>query len=135
MLCSVLHGSCCHSVSDRTCVWWVLALLTPRRRSRATMFRATTSALMFRASAVCLEQETWRENGITYLQYLNIATETLHSVVKPRAAAKYTKFSQVGYHAQELDASVGVTNVKKVIPAEVSEMGRLGPMVKPTTSS
>jgi hypothetical protein len=99
------------------------------------MFRATTSALMFRASAVCLEQETWRENGITYLQYLNIATETLHSVVKPRAAAKYTKFSQVGYHAQELDASVGVTNVKKVIPAEVSEMGRLGPMVKPTTSS
>jgi hypothetical protein len=134
MLCSACTA-CFGIVCLAAHVIMVLASLTQSNRSRATMFRATTSALMFRASAVCLEQETWRENGITYLQYLNIATETLHSVVKPRAAAKYTKFSQVGYHAQELDASVGVTNVKKVIPAEVSEMGRLGPMVKPTTSS
>merc|ERR1711991_399433 len=92
---------------------------------QVAMFRATSAALMFRSSAVLLEQESWRDNKVTYLQYLNVCTETLHSVLKPAAAAKYKKFSEVGYQSQDV-----VLTVRQDVPKNTEEFGRFGPATK-----
>ena len=87
------------------------------------MLRVTSSALMMRASGVLREQENWRDSKITYLQYLNVCTETLHSVLKPKAAQKYAKFSVVGHGAQEID-ELGLVNPKEGIPAHTADYGK-----------
>jgi hypothetical protein len=88
-----------------------------------TMLRATSTAMMLRATAVRREQETWRDHKITYLQYCNVATETLHAVLKPKAAGKYNKFSQVDYRAQMVDSS-GIVIPRDDIPNTTASFGR-----------
>jgi len=90
------------------------------------MLRATPAAMMLRATSMLREQETWRDHKVSYLQYLNVCTETLHSVVKAKSAAKYTKYSVVGYQAQVMDQS-GQIIIKENVPALSSDYGKAAP--------
>ena len=97
------------------------------------MFRATGTAMMFRASAVLREQETWRDQGITNLQYLNVCTETTYACLKSEFAAKHGKWNTVAHRAQQLDDS-GVVETITTIPSETAEYGKKGPKAAATSS-
>lgn len=71
-----------------------------------------------RRSQICLS--SWRDQGISYLKYLNICTDALHSTVKESRAAKYTKFSNPGYLAQESDGQ-GTFVKREKVPDHVSK--------------
>lgn len=63
----------------------------------------------------------WREQGISYLKYLNVCTEAVHATVKEgKAANKYTKFSAPGFQAMELDPT-GVYVKREKVPDHVSK--------------
>ena len=68
---------------------------------------------MFRRSTVALST-AWRDQGISYLKYLNICTDALHSAVKEKSAPKYVKFSVPNYITQEADGAGGFVKVEKV---------------------
>ena len=63
---------------------------------------------------------TWREQGISYVKYLNITTETLHTIVKDSRRTKYEKFSTPGYVSQEPDGQGTFQKITKV-PAEIKD--------------
>lgn len=63
---------------------------------------------------------SWRDQGITYLKQLNVATEELHKCVSESKAAKYTKFSQPGYCAFQADNQGLFVKFDKV-PSEPEE--------------
>uniref|UniRef100_A0A7S1W2R5 Uncharacterized protein n=1 Tax=Neobodo designis TaxID=312471 RepID=A0A7S1W2R5_NEODS len=90
------------------------------------MFRATGTAMMFRASAVLREQEGWRDQGITYLQYLNTCTEATLACLKPQHAGKAGKWATVGYHAQEMD-DAGVMQPVEKVPNTTDKYGKNPP--------
>lgn len=83
------------------------------------MLRRTVVAQFTKRSPVLLEQEGWREH-ISYVKYLNICTTSLHKVLKDKPAAKYQRFSNPGYMAQEPDGSGSFRPIVKV-PATVQE--------------
>jgi hypothetical protein len=84
------------------------------------MVRARSQQKMMRRSTVFLSN--WREQGITYLKYLNVCTDALHSTVKEgKAAAKYTKYSAPGFQAMELDSATGLFVKREKIPEEISK--------------
>ncbi|KPA79915.1 hypothetical protein ABB37_04973 [Leptomonas pyrrhocoris] len=56
----------------------------------------------------------WRDQGISYVKYLNVCTETLHMTVKEKAQGKYSKFSSPNYVAIKSDSAGGVEEVNKV---------------------
>ena len=60
-----------------------------------------SAALFMRPTAVLAC--TWRDHGISYTQYLNIATEALHSCTTETGALKFKKFSEVTFQAQTPD--------------------------------
>ncbi|KEG10015.1 hypothetical protein DQ04_04301050 [Trypanosoma grayi] len=63
---------------------------------------------------------TWREHGISYLKYLNVCTETVHSAVKESRRAKYERFSKPGYVAQRPDGAGGNETINKV-PSQTTD--------------
>ncbi len=78
---------------------------------------------MVRPTAVRLAEgggAGWREQGISYLKYLNICTESLHRAVKPAKQAKYQRFSIAAYEAKEPDGQGGTRLVNKV-PANYAD--------------
>jgi hypothetical protein len=81
------------------------------------MMRSTSAALMRPTLVLC---SSWREQGISYVKYLNVGTETLHGIVKDNKRAKYEKFSIPGYVAQEPDGQGSFQKLNKV-PAEIKE--------------
>ena len=87
------------------------------------MFRATSTALMLRATSVLREQETWRDQGVSYLQYLNVCTETVHKCVKPAVAGKYNKFTVMNHRATKVDET-GATIEIETIPNESANYGK-----------
>ncbi len=89
------------------------------------MLRVTQRA-MLRSTRVLREQESWRDQGITYLQYLNICTDALHKSVKESKQGKYCKFSVPGYHTQEPDGNGTFQKVTKV-PGSVKELADAKP--------
>lgn len=80
------------------------------------MLRRTQGSLIS-ATRMLREQESWRDQGLSYLKYVNICTETLHKCIKESKVAKYNKFSVAGYHAQKPDGQGSTERVVKV-PAE-----------------
>ncbi|EAN84807.1 hypothetical protein C3747_7g2443c [Trypanosoma cruzi] len=62
----------------------------------------------------------WREQGISYLKYLNVCTEALHSAMKESRRVKYERYSSPGYVAQKPDGAGGIETVNKV-PAHTNE--------------
>lgn len=56
----------------------------------------------------------WRDQGISYVKYLNVTTEALHMATKERVRAKYTRFSSPNYVAIKNDGSGAMEEVKKV---------------------
>lgn len=74
-------------------------------------FYANTPSKMLRRS---LRMLNWRDQGVSYVKYLNVCTETLHMTVKDKARAKYAKFSSPNYVAIKSDGAGGVEEVKKV---------------------
>ena len=72
-----------------------------------------------RRTPVLLEQEGWRDH-ISYVKYLNIATTSLHKVVKDKQAPKYQRFSVAGYEAQESDGSGLFVKITKV-PGKITD--------------
>ncbi|KPI89248.1 hypothetical protein ABL78_1671 [Leptomonas seymouri] len=66
---------------------------------------------MLRRSLTALN---WRDQGISYLKYLNVCTETLHMAVKDKARSKYTKFSSPNYISIKSDGAGGIEEIKKV---------------------
>lgn len=81
----------------------------------ASRFMAPTAVLL----------SGWRDQGISYLKYLNVATEELHKCVTESKSAKYTKFSQVGYNANQSDGAGLFVKADKV-PAETSDYATFG---------
>jgi hypothetical protein len=75
---------------------------------------------MIRPSRMLREQDNWRDHGISFVKYLNVTTETLHGCVKDSKAAKYTKFSTVGYKAQKPQEGGGWEEFK-VVPCETKD--------------
>jgi len=73
----------------------------------ASLFMAPTAVLM----------NTWRDQGISYLKYLNVSTEELHKCVVESKHAKYARCSQVGYLANQPDGTGLFTPLEK-IPAD-----------------
>lgn len=67
-----------------------------------TMLRRTLSML------------NWRDQGISYVKYLNVCTESLHMAVKEKSRGKYVKFSSPNYTAIKGDGAGGIEEVKKV---------------------
>ena len=90
------------------------------------MFRATGAAMMFRASTVLREQEQWRDQGITYLQYVNTCTEATLACLKPEHVAKSGKWCTVGYHAQVMD-DAGVMENIETVPNTTDKYGKNPP--------
>ncbi|ESL07116.1 hypothetical protein TRSC58_05201 [Trypanosoma rangeli SC58] len=74
---------------------------------------------MMRRSSTLLNA-TWREQGISYLKYLNVCTEALHSAVKESRRAKYERYSAPGYVAQKPDGAGGVEVINNV-PSHTNE--------------
>lgn len=68
---------------------------------------------MLRLSLLC-RSTSWRDQGISYVKYLNICTEALHMTVKPKLAAKYSRFSTPNYVAVKPDAAGSLTPVTNV---------------------
>lgn len=89
------------------------------------MLRFSPRAL-FRSTRMLREQETWRDQGISYVQYLTVCTAALHKAVKESKQSKYVKFSEVGYHAQEPDGNGTFQKVTKV-PATLTEFADIKP--------
>ena len=77
-----------------------------------------SAALFMRPTAVLAC--TWRDHGITYPQYLNIATETLHNCTSAAAGQKFKKFSETNFQAQETDAN-GMFILRDKIAADPSQ--------------
>lgn len=82
-----------------------------------------TATLMMAPTAVLMN--SWRDQGISYLKYLNVATEELHKCVHEAKSARYTRFSQVGYTAAQPDGSGLFTKFEKV-PADPADYGSFG---------
>ncbi|KAH9582254.1 ATP synthase [Trypanosoma melophagium] len=74
---------------------------------------------MMRRCTVLLNP-TWREQGISYLKYLNVCTETLHGTVKECRRQKYVRFSATNYLSQKPDGAGGNELVKNV-PASTTD--------------
>ncbi|CBH15526.1 Mitochondrial ATP synthase epsilon chain, putative [Trypanosoma equiperdum] len=68
---------------------------------------------MIRRSCALLSS-SWRDHGISYLKYLNVCTETLHSTVKESRRAKYERWSKPCYTAQRPDGAGGQETIDKV---------------------
>ncbi|KAG5464622.1 hypothetical protein GH5_00071 [Leishmania sp. Ghana 2012 LV757] len=66
---------------------------------------------MFRRSLTTLN---WRDHGISYVKYLNVATEALHMATKDKARAKYSRFSSPNYVAMRSDNAGAMEEVKRV---------------------
>jgi hypothetical protein len=81
----------------------------------------STRTVAMRASKMLREQETWRDNGMTYLQYVTIANYTLCAAVKPSLQAKYQRFSTPSYNAVEFN-DMGVAEVVMKAPVTVEDM-------------
>lgn len=73
---------------------------------------------MIRRNTIMLN--AWRDQGISYLKYLNICTAALHSTVKESRQAKYVKYSAPGYAAQEPDGT-GSFQKREKVPEEISK--------------
>ncbi|EPY36653.1 hypothetical protein AGDE_06810 [Angomonas deanei] len=71
------------------------------------MLRRTTTFL----------SSNWRDQGISYVKYLNVSTEALHMAVKPKSSAKYTRFSTPNYVTLKPDGAGGMEEVKRVAAA------------------
>ncbi|TPP42374.1 Mitochondrial ATP synthase epsilon chain family protein [Leishmania donovani] len=56
----------------------------------------------------------WRDQGISYVKYLNVTTEALHMATKDKARAKYSRFSAPNYVAMKNDSTGAMEEVKKV---------------------
>ncbi|EPY29474.1 hypothetical protein STCU_04368 [Strigomonas culicis] len=68
---------------------------------------------MFRRSITALST-SWRDQGISYVKYLNVTTETLHTALSEKAKVKYDKFSNPNYVAMRPDGTGTMEEVKKV---------------------
>lgn len=56
----------------------------------------------------------WRDQGVSYLKYLNVCTEALHMATKDKAHAKYERFSIPNYVALKPDGQGSTEEVKNV---------------------
>lgn len=57
---------------------------------------------------------SWRDQGISYVKYLNVCTEALHMATKDKAKAKYERYSNPNYVALKPDGQGSMEEVKKV---------------------
>lgn len=62
----------------------------------------------------------WRDQGISYLKYLNVCTEALHMATKEKVRAKYVRYSTPNYVALKPDKAGSFDEIKKV-PVKTSE--------------
>jgi hypothetical protein len=81
------------------------------------MMRKSSATLMRSTLVLC---SSWRDQNISYLKYLNVTTETLHTIVKDSKRGKFEKFSIPGYLAQEPDGQGLFQKVNKV-PIEIKD--------------
>lgn len=56
----------------------------------------------------------WRDQGISYVKYLNVCTEAVHMATKDKANAKYSRFSSPNYVALKSDGAGSMEEFKKV---------------------
>lgn len=68
-----------------------------------------------RRSALMLSN--WRDQGISYVKYLNVTTEALHMATKDKNRARYERFSNPNYIAYKPDANTGTMEELKKVPA------------------
>ncbi|CCW67077.1 unnamed protein product [Phytomonas sp. Hart1] len=61
-----------------------------------------------------LAKMSWRDQGITYVKYLNVCTEALHLCTIPKARAKYERFSNPNYSAYMPESTGGMQEITKV---------------------
>ncbi|AIO02202.1 mitochondrial ATP synthase epsilon chain, putative [Leishmania panamensis] len=66
---------------------------------------------MFRRSLMALN---WRDHGISYVKYLNVATEALHMATKDKVRARYSRYSSPNYISVKNDGTGVMEEVKKV---------------------
>ena len=81
---------------------------------------------MMRPTRMLRENESWRDNGISYLKYLNVCTDSLHNCVKESQKAKYEKFAvQGGFYAQKFNAGTSLFEPAAIdgVPAKVKDYG------------
>ncbi|CBZ38506.1 hypothetical protein, conserved [Leishmania donovani] len=81
------------------------------RRLSVLQYRGSLSPMMLRRSLIALN---WRDQGISYVKYLNVTTEALHMATKDKARAKYSRFSAPNYVAMKNDSTGAMEEVKKV---------------------
>lgn len=56
----------------------------------------------------------WRDQGISYVKYLNVCTEALHMATNDKVRPKYERFSKPNYTALKADGSGTFEPVTKV---------------------
>ncbi|CAJ1035782.1 Mitochondrial ATP synthase epsilon chain, putative [Leishmania lindenbergi] len=66
---------------------------------------------MFHRSLMALN---WRDHGISYVKYLNVATEALHMATKDKVRARYSRYSSPNYISVKNDGTGVMEEVKKV---------------------
>ena len=74
-------------------------------------------SLMRPTAVLC---SSWRDQGISYVKYLNICTETLHTAVKDSKRGKIEKYSISGYMSQTPDGNGQFVKLNK-IPEETKD--------------